>query len=508
MLPTTKPRSSTPRATHTPSASLSFAQPSSSSHLPSSSTHSLKPSRSRGSSLSSTMHWLSRSSTQNSSNSTPYAPSKPTKISEPKVVRQIELLSQRSGVLGAGATVVRTPDEALRETGVRLTYDGSTKPLARVDSKRSRSVENILEETVEQVRAPYSRDDYLSPPNSPPLPPLPPPQEDEEQELDAESIKRPPRPTRAPPTPPPMASAPSLRPSLKPRSQRSTEDFPTVPGIPTYVSVVPSPPPFKPILISTLPSGENVDPSKVIVTVETCTSSFKTTLETIQSRPSHLSSYISSLLPRVRTESIASSSSVYSTASAQADMSAYRRHLASQGLLSSASYSIHIFLDRPSAPYAHILHYLRSPLGTPDSPELLPRSIQLQSSSHARLEMLLELRDEASFLGLQDLYKLCVDQIRLRSAPCAHTRNPSANPPESVHSLHGSIHSLHALLERVESDIRSQRDSHDGKRRSEDSHEAIPARSPPTPQSWNGRSRSRSTSRPPPPAKPAPAGWI
>ena len=162
--------------------------------------------------------------------------------------------------------------------------------------------------------------------------------------------------------------------------------------------------------------------------------------------------------------------------------------------------------------YAHILHYLRSPLGTPDSPELLPRSIQLQSSSHARLEMLLELRDEASFLGLQDLYKLCVDQIRLRSAPCAHTRNPSANPnpnpSESVHSLHGSIHSLHALLERVESDIRSQRDSHDGKRRSKDSHEAIPARSPPTPQSWNGRSRSRSTSRPPPPAKPAPAGWI
>jgi hypothetical protein len=46
-------------------------------------------------------------------------------------------------------------------------------------------------------------------------------------------------------------------------------------------------------------------------------------------------------------------SSVYSTLdeeNSSDDLAIYRKHLASQGLLPQTSYSLHLFLDRPSAP--------------------------------------------------------------------------------------------------------------------------------------------------------------
>jgi hypothetical protein len=107
----------------------------------------------------------------------------------------------------------------------------------------------------------------------------------------------------------------------------------------------PPPPAFKPILVSEVPTSA-IDSSKIIVTLETCTASHRTTLDTLMSRPSHLSSYISSLFRESRSES--DGSSVYSNASD--DMSTFRHHLISQGLLPKALFTMHIFLDRPSAP--------------------------------------------------------------------------------------------------------------------------------------------------------------
>ena len=296
------------------------------------------PPRGRRPSLSNTMHWLSRSPTQSSSSSSPYAPTKPMRISEPKLLRSIEVLSQRSGALGSGATVVRTPDEALRHTGVRLTYDGKSQ-----DEKPGEEFEDDAS-AYESGESSSLRDELPSPPNSPPLPPLPFPENGDSRILQSETSTSPPRRTRAPPPHIPP-SPPSLRTSLKMAPPSSAGDAPRVPSLPANIAASPPPPVFKPILVSEVPTSA-IDTSKIIVTLETCTVSYRTTVDTLTSRPSHLSSYISSLFRKSRPES--DTSSVYSTASD--DMSAFRHHLTSQGLLPKASFSMHIFLDRPSTP--------------------------------------------------------------------------------------------------------------------------------------------------------------
>jgi hypothetical protein len=203
----------------------------------------------------------------------------------------------------------------------------------------------------------------------------------------------------------------------------------------------------------------------------------------------------------------------------------YRRHLTSQGLLPHSS-NIHLFLDRPSLPYIHILSYLRSPVveGQPDS---LPRPLQLINSSsvQTRLDNLIEVRDEASFLGLEDLQKLCTEEIRMRYGPKLHTRGISAG--SSVHSLNASVYSLRTLSEHSEMDLTSASTSPPP----QGTETAIPTpvrrsktpvkpaagtlqsrSSPPTPQSWEGplleqRSPSRQ-SNVRESAKSPPAGWI
>ncbi|KAG6866458.1 hypothetical protein C0991_003976 [Blastosporella zonata] len=231
------------------------------------------------------MHWLSRNSSQTTSS--PYTPAKPTRISEPKLIRSIELFSQpRSGTLGSGATVVRTPDEALRETGVRLTFDG--KANARSPTPEGEQIRNSTASERSLSAAsfpspPSSASEELSP-ESPSLPPLPMPEPDEKDILVAP--KQPPRPTRVPPAVP----SPSLRSSLKSRPAQLTQDAAHVPPLPAHLST-PPPPSFRPILMSEVPSGA-VDHSKLIVTLETSTATHKTTLETLKSRRSNISEYL------------------------------------------------------------------------------------------------------------------------------------------------------------------------------------------------------------------------
>ena len=282
------------------------------------------------------MYWLTRTS----SSPVTYAAPKPVRISEPKHVRSIDILSRSHTALGSGATVVRTPDEALRETGVRVTYGPP-------DSKEDHSVEPVVDDKLTSSpiqQAQLLANEPLSPPTSPPLPPLPLPDIAEEKSLSRESTKTPPpRPTRAPPVAP-ASQSPCRRSSLKTKLVHVSQDAPAVPEVPLHFIASVQPPPFSAILISDPPSVK-VDPSMTIVTLETCTTTYRTTVNTINSRPSHLSDFISSLCEQ--RESKSNASSMYSMSSD--DMTAYHTHLTSQGLFPRST-TIHLFLDRPSAP--------------------------------------------------------------------------------------------------------------------------------------------------------------
>ncbi|KAJ7754255.1 hypothetical protein DFH07DRAFT_743975 [Mycena maculata] len=445
-------------------------------------------SRGRRPSISNPMHWLSRNSTQSSVGST-----KPTRISEPKLIRSdrsLEILGtspQRAGVLGSGATVVSTPDEALKDTRVRLNHDGFGEE-HRQQREQAEEGQEIEYHSPSSGSSSEDEDEIPSPPDSPPLPPLPSDPEEKSTYFDVATqpfSMPPPRPCRAVPITPTLV----LRPSLKSTRAESVVASPVVPALPANISTTPVPPPFNPILVSEAPSS-TVDRSRIIVSLETCTATYKTTLDTLSSRPSFISNYIASLFGRRRSDSIASS--VYSTASASDDMSAYRRHLTSQGLLPQSSSSVHIFLDRPSEPYVHILSYLRSPCASPEGPEVLP-----PRAAQAGLDSLLELRDEAAYLGLEGLHKLCVEQIRQQHRPRPRsTRGHSS--AGSIHSLHASVSSLHTMLERVE--------RQHSRSVSKDSVDELGHRSLPTPESWAGR-RVRSQTRHGSVRTP-PAGWI
>ncbi|CAK5275631.1 unnamed protein product [Mycena citricolor] len=400
------------------------------SPTPTTSTH-----HSRRPSITNPMHWLSRSSTQLSLKHT-------ARISEPKPI-SADLFSSRAGTLGSGATVVKTPEEALRDTRVRLTHDGYCSEAGKKGQDQSPRTSSSSSEDEDE-------DEIPSPLDSPPLPAVPVDRKSSSSTLDEfpspPAFTFPPRPTRAVPLTPAL----SLRSSLKWSGTKSAESLPsasvkmnsaehvptlTVPSLPANISPTPSPPPFNAILVSESPISTHCP---MIVSLETSTTTLKTTMETLCSRPSFLSQYMGQF-GRRRVDS--SASSVYSTASADQDV--YRRHLASQGLLPHSSCSVHIFLDRPSEPYAHILAYLRSPCGTAECPEMLPTR-----ASSAGLDSLLELRDEAAYLGLDGLHKLCVDEIgHIRSRGLARHRGPK---PASMHSLSASISSLHTMLERVE----------------------------------------------------------
>jgi len=395
----------------------------------------MTPPRQRGGSISSPINWLSRT-TSSSGHSAPYAPSKPVRISEPKFLNAFDSLTQqRGGVLGSGATVVRTPQEAL--AGPR----GQSPFHADVEDD---------DESVEQDDSSIYR--HPARPESPPLPPIP----DAESPICCESqrSRTPPRPTRPPPAAPdspasvftelesssPQSAVTTLRPSIKSRSPPSSEYSPPVPALPANISCSPPQAPFEPILLSALPESM-IDPSKVIVSLETSTTTHRTTLNTLTSRSSFLATYLQELLPAPPRRRDSDAESLHSDVSEATTSfnSIFHHHLASSGLLSQTSTSIHIFLDRPSAPYAHILSYLRSPPSTPENPALLPRAVQLSSSSSARLEALLELRDEARYLDLDELYKLCNDEIRLRTVRPAglglHVRGFSSASTTSLRSV-------------------------------------------------------------------------
>ncbi|KAI6164912.1 hypothetical protein EDD17DRAFT_1775255 [Pisolithus thermaeus] len=352
------------------------------------------PPRGHKHTLSKPMSWLSRSATSTSLPHPRHPAPKPVRISEPKFDNSLEIFNIKRGTpLGSGAIVVRTPQEALCGSQVSQLF-GSLEE----EDERRRKVDSVDENEPRTLPPP---------PSSPPLPPLP-----VEEDPPLPSSSNPPCPSRPPPPVPNVASP--RRPSLK-HSRESVNVIPPVPSIPENIPPFPPQHPFEAILLSPVPDGA-VDPAKIIITLETCTTTYRTTLRTLTSRPSHLSNYIVSLLSHT-----SETASVYSHASEasavhhdNAFSAAFHDHLTSAGCLSQSSSNLHIFLDRPSAPYAHILAYLRLLPSSPESPDVLPRAALLGSASRARLEALLELRDEASYLGLDELYKLCTHEINQR----------------------------------------------------------------------------------------------
>ncbi|CDO75568.1 hypothetical protein BN946_scf184858.g8 [Trametes cinnabarina] len=419
--------------------------------------------KSRRPSVSSPMTWLSRASSSSSVQSnTPYAPSKPVRISEPRFMDPIEALTlPRGGVLGAGAIVVRTPQDAL--AGPRAS--ASTPDLTRT---RSASPQRAT------VREYEDRTDYERP-SSPPLPPIPDDDseyEEEAQDAEPESVTSdwhsasqpvtshppPPPPSRPPPSipsipdydsevaPAPPRPVSPLRPSPKAYPPTPTPDHFAVPTVPAGVPALPPQPPFDAILVSPVPNS-TLDPSKIIVSLETSTATNKTTMATLVSRPSYMASFLLGLFP----SNDADTQSVYSNNSdvESSFNSIFQHHLASSGVLTQTSTNLHVFLDRPSAPYAHILAYLRSPHSTPETPASLPHAARLNGSP-ARVEALIELRDEAAYLGLDELERLCNDELRhaRQGTPSSlglglHMRGFSS---ASTHS----VRSLHTLRERAE----------------------------------------------------------
>ncbi|KAK7061775.1 hypothetical protein R3P38DRAFT_2493523 [Favolaschia claudopus] len=489
--------------THAPPVSYippASETPSSPSSPRSTSPRSPSTSRGRRPSISNPMHWLSRASTQSS-----VTLAKPTaRISEPKLIHSpTEVSSLRAGVLGSGATIVRTPDEALRDTRVRLTYDGAGESRESVEATDPSDERPEEEQEIEYSPPTSTRsssaseeDEIPSPPDSPPLPALP---ADEKAAFSFDNMISPSfkfplhPPTRAVPITPTLSTPTlSLRPSLKTKRTESVDAPVVIPPLPASVSSIPVPPVFNPILLSEAPSS-TADRSKIVVSLETCTTTYKTTLDTLSSRPSHLSDYIATLLGRRRSDSVASS--VYSTDSA--DLSTYRQHLVSRGLLPQASSSVHIFLDRPSEPYVHILTYLRSPRVS-EGPEVLP-----PRAARAGLDSLLELRDEAAYLGLEDLHKLCVEQIRQQQQrPRLRTAREHSSAG-SIHSLHASVSSLQTMLERVE---RHHSRSMSKESVAEMGKPSPPTRSPPTPESWVSKKITSSLRQGS--IRSPPAGWI
>ncbi|KAI0375620.1 hypothetical protein BV20DRAFT_1047907 [Pilatotrama ljubarskyi] len=422
--------------------------------------------KTRRPSVSSPMTWLARASSSSSTNSTtPYAPSRPVRISEPRFADPIEAMShQRSGVLGAGATIVRTPQDAL--AGPRASAS-SPDLLTRTRSSSPQRPQRQMAKEYEDS-AEYER------PGSPPLPPIP-DNDSEYEEEDEDTIaetgtldwhststsmsvtSHPPPPSRPPPSIPSIPDYDSevaqarpvspLRPSPKNRPPPSAvADYcSTTPPTPADAPAAPPQPPFDAILVSPMPNN-TLDPSKIIVSLETSTATHRTTMATLVSRPSQLASFLLGLFPTTD----ADAQSVYSTSSEVESSfnSIFHHHLASSGVLTQASTNLHVFLDRPSAPYAHILAYLRSPHSTPDSPAILPHAARLNGSS-ARLEALLELRDEACYLGLSELEKLCADELRHRQATPSSLGLGLHMRGFSNASIH-SVRSLHTLRERDE----------------------------------------------------------
>ncbi|KAF9519080.1 hypothetical protein BS47DRAFT_1388496 [Hydnum rufescens UP504] len=173
----------------------------------------------------------------------------------------------------------------------------------------------------------------------------------------------------------------------------------------------------------------HLPPAQILVQLETASWSLCTTMHT------H-SDFLSSLNTPTALVAVGASASA-SPFSMSPFFSAFQAHQEATDLRTTTSDQkpsrMHIFLDRPSSPYIHILSFLRSI--TASCRLTLPRGLlQMPASSAARMEELFGLRDEARYLGMTILEKLCEEKISRRQAE------------RSARHGHGSAATCHLLL--------------------------------------------------------------
>lgn len=384
----------------------------------------------------------------------------PASIANPDLSRSMAGRTKSNSpqrLLGMGAEVVRTPMEALDglssptlEQPTSQTVHKHAHPLT--ESLPSSELPPIPERTATAKRSPrtsrssphlkqcsnssnHSLPDLpTSPSSSPPRPIL------RSTNTASEKI------TGLPPLP-------SFRPIsafVGPSTSPSPKNPPPAPS--TQPTITLPPPPFLPVLISPC-AVPTLTPEQQLVALETASRTLTTTLATLAATPSHLSTYLTTLVPHAQslppsptspfsaalkahqeTLGLLGADGPLSPASSKDSASVYPNEgVESQAGMSVDSHSVsttptpiaplktptrrmHIFLDRPSSPYTHILAYLRSlSSATVYAQPGLPRTLtHMPASSAARMDALLEVREEAAFLGMDSLIRMCDEEIARR----------------------------------------------------------------------------------------------
>ncbi|KZV63860.1 hypothetical protein PENSPDRAFT_198218 [Peniophora sp. CONT] len=477
-----------------PSAtSPSSATSTTSSISPSSAMHRTRPTHGRKSSFTrvgvNVSSWLVRSSSGPSANG---KGGKMMRISEPQMVDSFAP-SAFPRPTRAGVQIVRTPQEALLGTGVSVDYIEPELEIAAFDQVPTlvEPVPEVAEEDgyqefplelderdtseseyenqgdgedeeseSESVVVPTEDTHRVPPAYSPPRSPRRADGSPEEGSP-ISVVKAPPIPTRSCP---PIPIEP-LRSRQSPR--RTSPTLPVQSPLPPYLANPANQPPFDCIPlsdISALSAHAALDPSRVLVTMDTSTSTHRTTLATLVARPSNLSMYLLELLQPMSSASASSSRDVDREHEiVRDDTSSFESHddgdeedveydeslgfqeifrstLKTAGIVTDTAAFVapgpsspvhgpsrlHIFMDRPSEPYDHILAYLRAP--STGNAHQLPSTLTL-----ADIPTLVAVRDEAHYLGLQGLSVLCTSELRARhfnstTSPTApsHSRGPSA----------------------------------------------------------------------------------
>jgi hypothetical protein len=267
----------------------------------------------------------------------PHPATKPVRISEPHFTNALDLvITPRHAPLGSGATVVRTARDAL-------------SPSVREEPKAPLQDDNMTNS------APSPSED-----GSRALPPLPfsySPRKQLNQSLSSRCaspvVTKSTRPIPDGPVSPDNTLVPASSSTSKVVAQPTPNHLPPVPPIPSNLISASHQPTLDPVLVAPL-SGRVADPSKAIVTLETSTMSQRTTLSTLMGRPSHLSQWLSTMAKGRKSLAQAledeDDASVYS----ESDETAFQSIFSDR---SGANPTMHVFLDRPSAPYVLAYSY-------------------------------------------------------------------------------------------------------------------------------------------------------
>lgn len=298
---------------------------------------SLRSQRGRRPSLGSPMSWLTRSSSMSSQ----------TRSTRPSHSKSSSVGTIRHADFGPAITIVRTPQEAL--AGSRVSVNCAQD---QGGEERHGHDGDIYEENEEETCSEPAdqTDSHAEQPETPSVPPAySPPRSSLPLSKSTPSLPlkeaNATRPARSPRLPPSVSDHAQLAQKKLPPPPLSTL-FPAVPSIASFPNPS-TPPPFDCILLSPAPPSA-IDFSKLLVTLETCTATHRTTFGTLTSRPSRLASYLKSLFSDVDEELDPENDSLSSQAEDGSFNSIFHNHLTSSGLLSPSAFNVHIFLDRAS----------------------------------------------------------------------------------------------------------------------------------------------------------------